>query len=58
MPLEFVLVAFNPLVFYQFWSAYPDSLFAGLVMLAFILTDVICRRNRSATPAGTFSVWV
>jgi hypothetical protein len=41
MPLEFVLVAFNPLVVYQFWSAYPDSLFAGLVMLAFILTDVI-----------------
>src|SRR5713226_8189811 len=41
MPLEFVLVAFNPLVLYQFWSAYPDSLFAGLVMLAFILTDVI-----------------
>jgi signal peptidase I len=39
--LEFVLVAFNPLVFYQFWSAYPDSLFAGLVLLAFILTDVI-----------------
>src|SRR5260370_38078413 len=41
MPLEFVLVAFNPLVLYQFWSAYPDSLFASLVMLAFILTDVI-----------------
>jgi hypothetical protein len=41
MPLEFVLIASNPLVFYQFWSAYPDSLFAGLVMLAFILTDVI-----------------
>src|SRR5882762_4358906 len=41
MPLEFVLVTFNPLVIYQFWSAYPDSLFAGLVMLAFILTDII-----------------
>ncbi len=41
MPLEFVLVASNPLVLYQFWSAYPDSLFAGLVMLAFILTDII-----------------
>src|SRR5260370_41123366 len=41
MLLEFVLVAFNPLVLSQFWSAYPDSLFASLVMLAFILTDVI-----------------
>jgi hypothetical protein len=41
MPLEFVLVAANPLVIYQFWSAYPDSLFAGLVMLAFVLTDII-----------------
>src|SRR5229473_1539557 len=41
IPLEFVLVASNPLVLYQFWSAYPDSLFAGLVMLAFILADVI-----------------
>ena len=40
-PLELVLVAFNPLVIYQFWSAYPDSLFAGLVVLAFILTDLI-----------------
>ena len=26
---------------YQFWSAYPDSLFAGLVLLAFNLTDHI-----------------
>ncbi len=41
MPLELVLVASNPLVLYQFWSAYPDSLFASLVMLAFILTDLI-----------------
>lgn len=39
--LQFVLVAFNPLVIYQFWSGYPDSLFAGLVILAFVLTDVI-----------------
>ncbi len=41
MPLEFVLVVSNPLVLYQFWSAYPDSLFAGMTILAFILTDVI-----------------
>ena len=41
LPLEFVLVAFNPLVLYQFWSGYADSLFAGLVILAFILTDIV-----------------
>jgi hypothetical protein len=41
IPLQFVLVAFNPLVLYQFWSGYADSLFAGLVLLAFILTDII-----------------
>jgi len=39
--LAFVFVAFNPLVMYQFWSGYPDSLFAGLVLLAFVLTDII-----------------
>ncbi|MDA2923724.1 Ig-like domain-containing protein [Acidobacteria bacterium AH-259-L09] len=41
LPLELVLLFFNPLLFYQFWSAYPDTLFAGLVLLAFVLVDVI-----------------
>jgi hypothetical protein len=41
VPLELALVALNPLVMYQFWSGYPDSLFAGLVLLAFNLTDCI-----------------
>jgi hypothetical protein len=40
-PLQFVLTAFNPLVIYQFWSAYPDSLLAGLILLAFVLSDII-----------------
>lgn len=40
-PLELALVALNPLVLYQFWSAYPDSLFAGMVLLVFNLTDHI-----------------
>ncbi len=44
-PFELALVALNPLVLYQFWSAYPDSLFAGLVLLAFNITDRI-----AATP--------
>jgi len=58
MPLEFVLVAFNPLVFYQFWSAYPDSLFAGLVMLAFILTDVIAAEPERDTRWYIFGLGV
>lgn len=41
LPLQFALTVFNPLVLYQFWSGYPDSLFAGLVLLSFYLTDVI-----------------
>ena len=40
-PFEFTLVAFNPLVLYQFWSGYPDALFAGFVILAFVLIDLI-----------------
>ena len=40
-PVQLALVALNPLVLYQFWSAYPDSLFAGLVLLAFNITDRI-----------------
>ena len=47
--LAFVLVAFNPLVLYQFWSAYPDSLFAGLVVLTFILIDVIATESKRDT---------
>ncbi len=41
IPLELALLFFNPLTLYQFWSAYPDSLFAGLVLLAFVLADAI-----------------
>jgi hypothetical protein len=48
-PLELVLVAFNPLTLYQFWSAYPDSLFAGLVVLSFVLTDVMAREPERDT---------
>src|SRR5882762_5064189 len=58
MPLEFALVAFNPLVLYQFWSAYPDSLFAGLVMLAFILTDVIATEPERDTRWYIFGLGV
>jgi hypothetical protein len=37
--LGLTLTALNPLIMYQFWSGYPDSLFAGLILLAFILSD-------------------
>lgn len=37
----FVFVALNPLLLYQFWSAYPNGLLGGEVLLAFLLTDVI-----------------
>ncbi len=49
IPLELALLSFNPLVIYQFWSAHPDSLFAGLVLLAFLLVDstVSERENNS-----------
>lgn len=40
-PMAFTLAVFNPLVLYQFWSGYPDALFAGEVLLAFLLCDVI-----------------
>jgi len=41
LPLELFLLFFNPLLIYQFWSGYPDSLFAGQVLLIFVLLDVI-----------------
>ncbi len=41
LPLELGLLFCNPLILYQFWSGYPDSLFAGQVLLAFLLTDNI-----------------
>lgn len=43
VPLELVLVMLNPLSIYQFWSAYPDSLFAALILLSFFLIDIIAR---------------
>src|SRR5260370_2742723 len=49
MPLEFVLVASNPLLLYQFWSAYPDSWFASLLMWAFILTDLTATERERDT---------
>ena len=39
--LGLTLTALNPLVLYQFWSGYPDSLFAGLILLAFLLSDML-----------------
>ena len=41
LPLEFALLCANPLVLYQFWSGHADTLFAALVLSAFVLTDII-----------------
>ena len=48
-PLQLAVVALNPLVIYQFWSAYPDSLFAALVLLAFNITDHIAAHPHKDT---------
>jgi hypothetical protein len=49
LPCELAFVALNPLVLYQFWSAYPDSAFAGLVLLAFNITDHIAANPQRDT---------
>ena len=54
IPLELTLLFFNPLVFYQFWSAYADSLFSGEVLLAFVLIDVIMVEHERDTRSLIF----
>lgn len=39
--IELLLLFLNPLMIYQFWSAYPDTMLAGQVLLAYILTERI-----------------
>ncbi len=47
IPLELGLLFFNPLIIYQFWSAYPDILFAGEILLAYVLTDrIVSEHNK------------
>src|SRR2546429_4792997 len=41
LPLELTVACANPLVFYQFWSAYPDSLFAAGFLACFVLLERI-----------------
>ena len=48
-PLALILSTCNPLVIYQFWSGYPDSLFAGFVILAFYLVDVVATEPQRDT---------
>ena len=49
IPIELGLLFFNPLLLYQFWSAYSDSFFAGLVLLAFTMADVIAVEHQRGT---------
>lgn len=39
LPVEVLVLAFNPLVMYQFWSAYPDALFAAAAVYTLVLLD-------------------
>ena len=41
IPLELALSCFNPLVIYQFWSAYPDATFFAAFVYSFVLVDRI-----------------
>jgi hypothetical protein len=43
VPLELAATCFNPLIIYQFWSAYPDTLFAALYLTSFVLADKLVR---------------
>jgi hypothetical protein len=39
LDLELVIAAWNPLVIYQFWSAYPDGAFFAVFVAAFVVLD-------------------
>ncbi len=45
--IEISIVFFNPLMIYQFWSGYSDSLFAALFLLSFILLDIVLNGPKS-----------
>lgn len=46
VPVTLALLFFNPLILYQFWSAYPDGLFGALTLSAFMLTDRVAQGKR------------
>jgi len=39
LPLELIFCCLNPLLVYQFWSAYPDTLFFAGLLLSLVLLD-------------------
>jgi hypothetical protein len=43
LSVEFLVTFLNPLMLYQFWSAYPDTLFSAFFVLSFVLLDKILR---------------
>jgi len=43
LSVELLVTFINPLMLYQFWSAYPDGLFAAFVVLSFVLLDKLLR---------------
>src|SRR5262249_49150512 len=53
LPLELVFCCLNPLVAYQFWSAYPDTLFCAGLLCSLVLLDrlVMDRDGSDLRPA-------
>ncbi len=51
-----LLAALGPCVFYQFWSAHPDGLFAALVVLAWSQTHRLVVRPEAAPVRGMLAL--
>jgi len=51
LPLELLFCCFNPLVAYQFWSAYPDTLFFAGLLYSLVLLDRLVM-DRDSTDLG------
>src|SRR6266849_6485425 len=46
IPFELAVCCLNPLVIYQFWSAYPDSLFFASFIISFVVLDIMITADR------------
>ena len=46
LSVELLVTFINPLMLYQFWSAYPDTLFSAFFVLSFVLLDKILRDTK------------
>lgn len=51
IPAQLAIVGLNPLVLYQFWSAYPDTLFSTACLLSILALDRLLQDDQ-AHPLG------